>query len=496
MDPLAAEQARLAVTNFRRTVVHAAHADEERALIEWSKRNRQARAKIRKRRDVQFETFKFAQKRLSDNRDALQQLDRRVRETNRLSLAKRRQIDDEAAAMAAQQAQEMLIIDAAARASEEERLALQDFAEQRESTQAELVATHALCEDLERQRRQEMAEHSRKVARDKRQLEQTAEAALLEARRAELKKTKARLSRNTRQQVVEMERMDGEMVLHREEMVRLRGEIQVLEADSAELKTRLKDARRRQGAAARRMTTKRKMRRHRSRPVLQVASPENRYKAADDASVRCRLSAARADRDAKLAESEKLQELQEEVRNASTFEVAALLSAARRRLPECTPGSSAATLNKVRRAWADLDRKQRDGFVSDVFEELFERQQDIVVEDTGSPGKDILEEEATFASRDASHVSEPTLASGSYASGRTGDKTYETGETGAVARAPEHERDAISLLSVDEISGLADDDTLIHLSHLASTVAQPREFSSYRPGSCGRVVLECYSESV
>ena len=33
--------------------------------------------------------------------------------------------------------------------------------------------------------------------------------------------------------------------------------------------------------------------------------------------------------------------------------------------------------------------------------------------------------------------------------------------TGAVARAPEHERDAISLLSVDEISGLADDDTLI-----------------------------------
>ena len=48
---------------------------------------------------------------------------------------------------------------------------------------------------------------------------------------------------------------------------------------------------------------------------------------------RCRLSAARADRDAKLAESEKLQELQEEVRNASTFEVAALLSAARRRLP-------------------------------------------------------------------------------------------------------------------------------------------------------------------
>ena len=65
-----------------------------------------------------------------------------------------------------------------------------------------------------------------------------------------------------------MERMDGEMVLHREEMVRLRGEIQTLEADAVELKTRLKDARRRQGAAARRMTTKRKMRRQR-RPVLQ-----------------------------------------------------------------------------------------------------------------------------------------------------------------------------------------------------------------------------------
>ena len=118
-------------------------------------------------------------------------------------------------------------------------------------------------------------------------------------------------------------------------------------------------------------------------------------------------------------------------------------------------------MNQVRRAWADLDRQQRDAFVSDVFEELFERQQSVVVEDTGSPGKDILEEEATFASRDDSHATEPTLASGSYASGRTGDKTYETGETGAVARAPEHERDAISLLSVDEISGLADDDTLI-----------------------------------
>ena len=461
LDPLAAEQARLALTRFKRTVVHAAHADEERALIAWSKKNRQARAKIRKRRDVQFETFKFAQKRLSDNRDALQQLDERVRETNRLGLAKRRQIDDEAAAMAAQQAQEMLIIDAAARASEEERLALQDFADKREGTQADLVATHALCEDLERQRRQEMAEHSRRVARDKRQLEQTAEEALLAARRAELAKTKARLSRNTRQQVVEMERMDGEMALHREEMVRLRGEIQTLEADAVELKTRLKDARRRQGAAARRMTTKRKVMRRQRRPVLQVASPENRYKAADDASVRCRLSAARADRDAKLAESEKLQELQDEIRGKNNFEVTALLSAARRRLPPCTPGSSTATLNQVRRAWADLDRQQRDAFVSDVFEELFERQQDIVVEDTGSPGKDILEEEATFASRDASHVSEPTLASGSYASGRTGDKTYETGETGAVARAPEHERDAISLLSVDEISGLADDDTLI-----------------------------------
>ena len=66
------------------------------------------------------------------------------------------------------------------------------------------------------------------------------------------------------------------------------------------------------------------MRRQR-RPVLQVASPENRYKAADDASVRCRLSAARADRDAKLAESEKLQELQDEIRGKNNFEVTALL---------------------------------------------------------------------------------------------------------------------------------------------------------------------------
>ena len=121
VGPLAAEEARLALTRFKRTVVHAAHADEERAFIAMEQKNRQARAKIRKRRDVQFETFKFAQKRLSDNRDALQQLDERVRETNRLGLAKRRQIDDEAAAMAASQAQEMLIIDAAARASEEER---------------------------------------------------------------------------------------------------------------------------------------------------------------------------------------------------------------------------------------------------------------------------------------------------------------------------------------------------------------------------------------
>ena len=57
-DPLATERARLALTRFKRTVVHAAHADEERALIEWSKRIGR-RAKIRKRRDVQFETFKF-----------------------------------------------------------------------------------------------------------------------------------------------------------------------------------------------------------------------------------------------------------------------------------------------------------------------------------------------------------------------------------------------------------------------------------------------------
>ena len=46
MDPLAAEQARLALTRFKRTVVHAAHADEERALIAWSKKNRQARATV------------------------------------------------------------------------------------------------------------------------------------------------------------------------------------------------------------------------------------------------------------------------------------------------------------------------------------------------------------------------------------------------------------------------------------------------------------------
>ena len=63
--------------------------------------------------------------------------------------------------------------------------------------------------------------------------------------------------------------------------------------------------------------------------------------------MRCRLSAARADRDAKLAESEKLQELQDEIRGKNNFEVTALLSAARRRLPPCTPGSSTATLNQV-----------------------------------------------------------------------------------------------------------------------------------------------------
>ena len=38
LDPLAAEEARLALTRFKRTVVHAAHADEERALLEWSKK--------------------------------------------------------------------------------------------------------------------------------------------------------------------------------------------------------------------------------------------------------------------------------------------------------------------------------------------------------------------------------------------------------------------------------------------------------------------------
>ena len=99
--------------------------------------------------------------------------------------------------------------------------------------------------------------------------------------------------------------------------------------------------------------------------------------------------------------------------------------------------------------------------MSDVFEELFERQQDIVVEDTGSPGKDILEEEATFASRDDTHARSRRWRAGRTRRAAPATSTHETGETGAVARAPEHERDAISFLSVDEISGLADDDTLI-----------------------------------
>ena len=67
----------------------------------------------------------------------------------------------------------------------------------------------------------------------------------------------------TRQQVVEMERMEGEMALHTEEVGRLRGEISSMEEDSAQLRARLKHARRRQGEAARRMTTKRQARRAR-----------------------------------------------------------------------------------------------------------------------------------------------------------------------------------------------------------------------------------------
>ena len=58
------------------------------------------------------------------------------------------------------------------------------------------------------------------------------------------------------------------------------------------------------------------MRRQR-RPVLQVASPENRYKAADDAST-CAASQLPAPTAIPLAESEKLQELQDETRGRTT----------------------------------------------------------------------------------------------------------------------------------------------------------------------------------
>ena len=68
---------------------------------------------------------------------------------------------------------------------------------------------------------------------------------------AERGKDQGRLSRNTRQQVVEMERADGEMVLHREEIVCGCGARFRLRRGRAQLKTRLKDARRCQSRAPR-----------------------------------------------------------------------------------------------------------------------------------------------------------------------------------------------------------------------------------------------------
>lgn len=469
-EPVAAEQARTALAHFKRNVVDAARGEEEHALEAWSARNRRARAKLRKRRTVQFETFTFAQRRRADNREVYETLDRRVRQTAARGSRKRRDIDAEAAAMAATQARELLVLSEAAQACEAERGALESFAAGRDGLGADLVSMHALCEDLERRRRKAKTEHAANVDRDRKRLEKTARDALLAARRAALKATKARLSRVTRQQIVEMERMEGEMALHTEEVGRLRGEISSMEEDSAQLRARLKHARRRQGEAARRMTTKRQARRAR-RHVPALASPENRRHAATDVALRCQLSAARAARDEACAESERLQSLQKEL-SEQTPEIMALLSAARRRLPPCTPGSSAKTLDRVREAWAELDRAQRDAFVADVFEELFERQQDLVVEDL-SPRPDELVLVVPDEEEEATHVSEPTLGSPSYASRDTGRVTYDTydtkdtGATGAVQRAPEHERaDAMTSFCEDETSGLADDDTLIREARL------------------------------
>ena len=162
-------------------------------MIAWSKRNRQARAKIRKRRDVQFETFKFAQKRLSDNRtlysSSMNGCARLIDSVWRRGGRSRRS----AAAMAASQAQEMLSRCGRPRVGGGAAL-LQDFAEDaRAQKPSSRPRRTRFCEDLERQRRQEMADTASRVARDKRQLEKTAEAAVSRSA-AELAKTKARLS--------------------------------------------------------------------------------------------------------------------------------------------------------------------------------------------------------------------------------------------------------------------------------------------------------------
>ena len=181
-----------------------------------------------------------------------------------------------------------------------------------------------------------MAEHSRKVARDKQQWSRRPRRRCWQQASGAGKDQGAPVAQHAAPPS-RWSAWTARWRLHREyDRVAAAGRDRRARGRFCGAQARLKDARRRQGAATQRMTTSRRVRgRHRSRPVLQVASPENRYKAADDASVRCRLSAARADRGWWL--NRKSWELPGRF-GGRTTRVTALLSAAGRGCRPARPG--------------------------------------------------------------------------------------------------------------------------------------------------------------
>lgn len=249
----------LGATWVKRASLNSELVATEASLKAYASQKAALQAAISGRRSAQAKLFRFVNKRLEDNYEAIVSLERTILDAEQDREAKLVAYEAEEASVAANSAAEVLAYRDEAAACHSEVRELRAFAEGREALKAELAALHAQRALVEAEAVAEQRSFEIQCEQDRQALVRDAKAAAAKAKKLAVQRATVGLDEATKRRVAVHRRIARELEIQRRETERLERTAAAVRANIAKQRDELKRVTLEQDALARRATVQRRV---------------------------------------------------------------------------------------------------------------------------------------------------------------------------------------------------------------------------------------------